>query len=103
MAKGDSTSESGGVADSLRTAVERTLAATAGTASETRGRAQELLDEVARRGQRTREGLAGMRLASAQELRGVEQRLAGLEARLEALEIAVRTGSGHVPNAKPED
>jgi polyhydroxyalkanoate synthesis regulator phasin len=39
------------VGDALRMAVERTLSATAGSASGTRRRAQELLDEVARRGQ----------------------------------------------------
>jgi polyhydroxyalkanoate synthesis regulator phasin len=39
------------VGESLRAAVERTLAATAGGASGTRRRAQELVDEVARRGQ----------------------------------------------------
>lgn len=96
-----SRSESGGVADSLRTAVERTLEATAGTAAGTRGRAQELLDEVARRGQRTREGLTGIRLASVQELRAVEERLAGLESRLEALEAAIRSTPGET-NAKLE-
>jgi polyhydroxyalkanoate synthesis regulator phasin len=101
VSAGESKSDAGGVADSLRTAVERTLAATAGTASETRGRAQELLDEVARRGQRTREGLAGMRLASAQEVRVIEDRLAALETRLEALEIAVRSASGKA-NSKLE-
>jgi hypothetical protein len=96
----ESKRESGGVADSLRTAVERTIAATAGTAAETRGRAQELLDEVARRGQRTREGFEGMRFASAQELRAVEERLAGIESRLEALEIVL--GSSPDSNSKSE-
>lgn len=41
--------------DALRAAVERTLAATAGSASETRQRARDLLDEVARRGEEARE------------------------------------------------
>jgi polyhydroxyalkanoate synthesis regulator phasin len=44
--------------DSLRAAVERTLAATAGSASETRQIARDLLDEVARRGEEAREDLA---------------------------------------------
>lgn len=38
------------ISDALRQAVERTYAATAGSASETRERAGELLDEVTRRG-----------------------------------------------------
>lgn len=101
MSAEESRSEGGGVADSLRTAVERTLEATAGTASETRGRAQELLDEVARRGLRTREGLMGIRLASVQDLRAMEERLAGLESRLEALEVAHRVSPGE-SNVKPK-
>lgn len=101
MSQADSSGETG-VTDSLRAAVERTIAATAGTASETRGRAQDLLDEVARRGQRTREGLAGMRLASSQELQAVDGRLRELEARIERLETAVRSASGGITNPKPE-
>jgi polyhydroxyalkanoate synthesis regulator phasin len=42
------------VGEQLRSAVERTLAATAGSASETQQRARELLDEVARRGDQAR-------------------------------------------------
>jgi polyhydroxyalkanoate synthesis regulator phasin len=104
MSTGDpSSGEAGSVTESLRTAVERTLAATAGTAAETRGRAQELLDEVARRGQRTREGLAGMRVASVQELQSVEGRLGELEARIEALEIAMRAAPRGGSKAQPED
>ena len=43
------------VGDALRAAVERTLAATADSATETRQRAQSLLDDVVRRGQVARE------------------------------------------------
>jgi polyhydroxyalkanoate synthesis regulator phasin len=43
--------------DPLRSAVERTLAATAGSAAETRQRARDLLDEVARRGEAARDEL----------------------------------------------
>lgn len=46
------------VGDALRSAVERTLAATAGSASETGRRARDLLDEVARRGEVARDGIA---------------------------------------------
>ncbi|HEY3191773.1 MAG TPA: hypothetical protein VGJ61_03235 [Solirubrobacterales bacterium] len=43
--------------DALRTAIERTFEATAGTAASTRDRAVELLDEVARRGRDVRSQL----------------------------------------------
>jgi polyhydroxyalkanoate synthesis regulator phasin len=69
--------------DALRTAIERTLAATASSASETRGRAQELLDEVARRGQEAR---AALRVASREDVSGLAERLDSMERRLRALE-----------------
>ena len=56
------------VGDALRTAVERTLAATAGSASETRQRARELLDEVARRGDAAREEIGRRGDAARQEV-----------------------------------
>jgi hypothetical protein len=85
--------ERANVAESLRAAVERTLAVSADTAAGTRTRAQELLDEVARRGLVAREGLAGMRYASARELAAIEARLAALESRLDNLEAAIRARS----------
>ena len=122
MGTKESRREGGGVTESLRAAVERTIAATAGTASETRGRAQELLDEVARRGleagdqvarrgtvardevarrgQRTRDGLSGMRFASAQELRALEERLTDLEERLDTLDAALRAALPDKSNPK---
>jgi polyhydroxyalkanoate synthesis regulator phasin len=97
-----------GLQEALRAAVERTLAATAGSAAETRGRAQELLDEVARRGQGAREGFARrgqearetsstltgrvveaireMRLASGEEVRALGYQLETIERRVAALE-----------------
>jgi polyhydroxyalkanoate synthesis regulator phasin len=45
----------GGLPDELRTAIERTFAAVAGSAAETRERAGELLDEAVRRGIEARE------------------------------------------------
>ena len=45
------------VGEALRVAVERTLAATAAPAAETRQRAEVLLDEVARRGRSARDDL----------------------------------------------
>jgi polyhydroxyalkanoate synthesis regulator phasin len=50
--------EGGGASEALRSAVERTFAATTGSAAETRDRAGELLDDVARRGQEAREEVA---------------------------------------------
>jgi len=50
--------ERGGVSEALRSAIERTFAATADSAQETRDRAAELLDDAARRGQEAREEVA---------------------------------------------
>jgi polyhydroxyalkanoate synthesis regulator phasin len=93
-----------GIPDSLRDAIERTFAATA----EAGGRAQGLLDEVARRGQDAREaltqrsqdaqeassGAAGrvieaierMRLATRDDVRELEEKVAELSKRIAALE-----------------
>jgi hypothetical protein len=46
--------DKGGPSDALRAAIERTFEATADSASGTRDRAVELLDEVARRGRDVR-------------------------------------------------
>lgn len=101
----------GSVAESLRSAVERTFAATADSAAETRGRAQELLDEVARRGQGAREASAEaaskvvgaaerVRLPSRDEVRALEaqiealaQIVASLSERVSALESKPRVES----------
>jgi polyhydroxyalkanoate synthesis regulator phasin len=42
--------QQGGISDQLRSAIESTFAATAGSAADSRERAAELLDEVTRRG-----------------------------------------------------
>ena len=47
-----------GVADKLRSAIERTMRATAGSAASSRERATELVDEVVRRGVDARDELA---------------------------------------------
>lgn len=47
-----------GVTDAVRTAVERTMRATAGSAATTRGRAIGIADEVVRRGRDARDQLA---------------------------------------------
>lgn len=92
-----------GVGDALRAAVERTLAATADSAGETRQRAQELLDDVVRRGHLARErvarrgeeatkGLAEaiseLRRVDAEGIEELAERLDGVERRLAALEAA---------------
>jgi polyhydroxyalkanoate synthesis regulator phasin len=89
----------GGVADAVRTAVERTMRATTGSAATTRERAGEVFDDVVRRGREARDELArrgqeaGAELARrGQEATGevgrrlelLEQRLAELEDRLGA-------------------
>jgi polyhydroxyalkanoate synthesis regulator phasin len=86
------------VTDALRVAVERTLAASAGSAAAARGRAGDLLDEIARRGREAREQLArrgqeaGTGLARrSQDARGeLTRRLELLERRLAAIEEALR-------------
>jgi len=109
-----------GLQEALRTAVERTLAVTAGPAEQTRGRAQELLDEVARRGQEARgtvarrgqearsasasvtarvaDAIGEMRLASADEVRAIAERVESIERRLTDLE---RRGQSK-PDVAPE-
>lgn len=108
-----------GVTDALREAIERTLQATAPAASQTRERAGELLDEVARLGQEARGELARRGQGAREELarRGHEagaelsRRLEALESRLASIEELVRAGRGgargraaadDVPEARPK-
>lgn len=101
------------VGDALRNAVERTLAATAGSATETRDRAQGLLDDVVRRGQSARERVArsseeaSNRLAEAiADLRTADDAgLSELSGRLDALErrlAAVEARAGAKAEAQVE-
>jgi polyhydroxyalkanoate synthesis regulator phasin len=83
----DQPAEERGLPEALRAAIERTLAATAGPASGTRERAQELLDEVARRGHEARERLTRqMRIATGEELHELVEQIESLQRRVEALE-----------------
>ena len=104
-----------GIPDGLREAIERTFAATA----EAGGRAQELLDEVARRGQGARdaitqrsqeaqeastgaatrviEAIEGMRLATRDDVRELEEKVAELSKRVAALEAK---GQGSKPKVE---
>jgi polyhydroxyalkanoate synthesis regulator phasin len=77
--------------DPLRAAVERTFAATSGSAAETRERAAELLDEVVRRGQEARGAMeSASREAAEAALRTARGELKGLERRLAELERKVK-------------
>jgi len=115
----EATAPEGGVADAVRAAVERTMRATAGSATTTRDRAADLVDEVARRGRETRDELArrgqeaGAGLARrGQEATGevgrrletLERRLAELEGRLAETRVEAegKTGSRREPNSEAE-
>jgi polyhydroxyalkanoate synthesis regulator phasin len=100
------------MAETLRSAIERTLDATAGPG--TRERAADLLDEVARRGRDARDEVARRGQEAGAELakRGqgardeVARRLEALEGRLASLEEALRREGGDDPaegdQSKPE-
>jgi polyhydroxyalkanoate synthesis regulator phasin len=102
------------VGDALRAAVERTLAATAGSATGTRRRAEELLDDVVRRGQVARDEVARrgeeatsrlgeaineLRSADAEGVAELSERLGVIERRLAALEAA---GAPSTPPSKAD-
>lgn len=84
--------DDGGLPDALRTAVERTFAATAGSASDTRERAGELLDEVTRRGAGAREAVEGAGRAVVRRGQGAGEAPRAFAARL--LGRVRGTGSG---------
>lgn len=109
-----------GVGDALKAAVERTLAATAGSATGTRQRAQELVDDVVRRGNAARQRVtrggeeATMRLADAigdlraadgEELSDLSGRIVDLEARLIRVErlLEGRSRARREPEASPSE
>jgi polyhydroxyalkanoate synthesis regulator phasin len=103
------------VGEALRSAVERTLAATAESAAGTRDRAQGLLDDVVRRGQSAREEVARrgesatarladaigeLRAADRETLDRIADRLDAVERRLTALERGAGTHSKAVPEVE---
>lgn len=103
-----------GLPDGLRTAIERTLAATLGSAAETRGRAQELVDDLARRGQDARDvsasvtqrvvdAIGDLRLAGAEDVHRLEERIALLEVRLSSIEQAIGGAGAPRPGEPPAD
>lgn len=93
------------VGDALREAIERTLSATAGSATATRERAGELVDEVVRRGRGASQELArrgqltGAELARRGQDAGAElaRRLEALERRLAEVEDSLRRDAGEAP------
>jgi polyhydroxyalkanoate synthesis regulator phasin len=103
------------VGDTLRNAVERTLAATAGSATETRDRAQGLLDDVVRRGQDARqqvarrseeattrlaEAIGDLRAADGEDLDQLASKLAAIERRLQAVEARMGADSDPQPEVE---
>jgi polyhydroxyalkanoate synthesis regulator phasin len=104
--------EQRGGPDSLRTAIERTFAATTEGAAETRERAGEMLDDVARRGRDARtavagraqearetsagaaskviEAIEGMRLATHDEVRELSKQVEELSRRVSELEAKAK-------------
>jgi polyhydroxyalkanoate synthesis regulator phasin len=100
------------VPDSVRTAIERTFAATAESAAETRERAGAALDEVSRRGREARktvtdraqearessagaagrviEAIEGMRLASREDVKELSKRIDELSRRVGELEAKAK-------------
>jgi polyhydroxyalkanoate synthesis regulator phasin len=102
--------ETEGVAEKLRSAIERTMRATAGSAAGSRERASELVDEVVRRGLEARDELArrgqeaGVGLARrGQEATGeVGRRLELLEARLAELESRLESDESPEPESRPK-
>jgi polyhydroxyalkanoate synthesis regulator phasin len=101
MDEGRQSHEEGGVTEALRAAIERTLAATAPAAAQTRERAGELFDELARRGQEARSEIAKRGQDARDELsrRGQEaqaelaRQIEGLEQRLASIEELLRRGA----------
>jgi polyhydroxyalkanoate synthesis regulator phasin len=99
MTEGRPKPDEGGITEALRAAIDRTLAATAPAAAQTRERAGELVDEVARRGQEAREEIARRGQDAGAEIakRGQELTRRGQEAQaelarqLEALEQRMAT------------
>jgi len=103
------------VGEALRSAVEKTLAATAESATGTRERAQGLLDDVVRRGQSAREqvtrrgesatarladAIGELRAADRESLERLTERLADIERRLAVLEAAGTNRPDPVPEVE---
>jgi polyhydroxyalkanoate synthesis regulator phasin len=81
-------------ADQLRTAVDRTLQATVGQATASRGRAQEraqdIVEELSQAAGRVRDALDDLRVATREDVKEIGDRLAEIESRVAKLETAAR-------------
>jgi hypothetical protein len=108
--------DDGGVGDALRAAIDRTLAATAPAAGQTRERAGEIVGEISKRGQGARDELArrgqeagaeiarlGQEARDALSKRGLEatgelrSQLDSLEKRLASVEERLKTAQADKP------
>lgn len=86
--------------DAVRDAVERTIQTTLGGAQQTRGRAQEALDDVVHGAEagaktvraRVREAIETTRPATSDDIRELREEIGALAARLDALEGAQGAG-----------
>ena len=114
--------DDGGVADALRTAIERTLAATAPAAGQTRERAGEIVGEISKRGQDARDELArrsqeagaeiarfGQEARDALSKRGLEatgelrSQLDALEKRLASVEERLKSAQSTAPGESTQE
>ena len=80
--KGTAAKEAASPADAVRSAVEQAFAATAGGAAQTRGRAQEIVDDITSAASRVREALGPL-----DDLRGLRAEVDSLARRVAALEV----------------
>jgi polyhydroxyalkanoate synthesis regulator phasin len=88
--------------DAVREAVERTIQTTLGGAQQTRGRAQDAIDEVVQGaeagaktvGKRVREAIETTRPATSDDIRELREEIRALAARVEALERSQGGGAG---------
>ena len=110
-----SEADDGGVAEALRVAIERTLAATAPAAGQTRERAGEIVGEISKRGQGARDELArrgqeagaevarlGQEAREALSRRGLEA-TGELRSQLDALERRLASVEERLKAARPPD
>lgn len=81
-------------ADTLRSAVDRTVQATLGQAQFTRDRAQEVVDELAGTAGKVRGALDDLKPASGEDVKSLGARLGALEKRVAGLEKAKGSGKG---------
>ncbi|HEX8102863.1 MAG TPA: hypothetical protein VF533_09635 [Solirubrobacteraceae bacterium] len=87
--------DKGGAADAVRAAVEQAFAATAGGAASTRGRAQELVDDITAMAARVRESLEELNVI--EDLRGLRTEVDALAKRVAALEASAAEAKKPAP------